>query len=337
MIKSVHFENFRVLRDSTLPLGRVTLIVGPNGSGKSTALSGMSRAIRVPGLFSPSAFSEKDQSVSPGDPKGVIRISVELDTRRTLINTWTKEAQNVTLKLLGAPVGADPLTEYRRHGPGGLQVYALNAAAIAGPVTLPPNAILGADGAGLAAVLDRLRDQHPERFEAINTEVGSWFPDFDRILFEVPAENFRGFQLRLRKCQKPIPAADLAQGVLLALAIMTVAYLPDPPGVVCFEEPDRGLHPRLLRDVRDALYRLAYPENFGDKRKPVQVIATTHCPYMLDLFHEHPEEIVIANRVGDNVKFEQLPDRKDLDEILRDSHLGDAWYNGVLGGVPNNR
>ena len=38
MIKSVHFENFKVLREATLPLSRFTLIVGPNGSGKSTAL-----------------------------------------------------------------------------------------------------------------------------------------------------------------------------------------------------------------------------------------------------------------------------------------------------------
>jgi AAA15 family ATPase/GTPase len=29
MIASMHFHNFKVLRDATLPLGRVTLIVGP--------------------------------------------------------------------------------------------------------------------------------------------------------------------------------------------------------------------------------------------------------------------------------------------------------------------
>jgi predicted ATPase len=141
--------------------------------------------------------------------------------------------------------------------------------------------------------------------------------------------------LRTKEGQHQIKAADLSQGTLLALAIMTLAYLPDPPPIMAFEEPDRGLHPRLLRDVRDALYRLAYPENFGEARKPVQVIATTHSPYMLDLFRDHPDEIVIASKVGDNVKFERLSDRPDLDEILADSHLGDLWYSGILGGVPD--
>ncbi len=121
------------------------------------------------------------------------------------------------------------------------------------------------------------------------------------------------------------------------LAILTVAYLPSPPSVVCFEEPDRGIHPRLLRDVQDALYRLSHPESTGETRPPVQVIATTHSPYLLDLFREHPEEIVLAHRKGFNVEFERLSDRGDLSDLLRDAHLGDLWYTGILGGVPGEK
>jgi hypothetical protein len=84
------------------------------------------------------------------------------------------------------------------------------------------------------------------------------------------------------------------------------------------------------------MYRLSYPENYGEKRDPVQVIATTHSPYFLDLFRDHPEEVVIADKVGQDVRFERLSDREDLDEILGDVQLGDAWYSGVLGGVPSH-
>ena len=131
-----------------------------------------------------------------------------------------------------------------------------------------------------------------------------------------------------------IKASDLSQGTLIALALLTIAYLPEPPSIVCLEEPDHGLHPRLLRDVRDALYRLAYPEGSKEKREPVQVIATTHNPYFLDLFREHPDEIVIAEKVGLEAKFTRLSDRKDLEEILGDAPLSEVWYSGVLGGVP---
>ncbi len=96
------------------------------------------------------------------------------------------------------------------------------------------------------------------------------------------------------------------------------------------------MHPRLLRELRDALYRLSYPENFGETRDPVQVIATTHSPYFLDLFKDHPEEIVIAQKVGQDAKFERLSDREDIDEILQDANLGEVWYTGILGGVPSD-
>jgi predicted ATP-dependent endonuclease of OLD family len=44
MIEQIEFKNFKALRETTLPLGRFTLIVGPNGSGKSTALQALQAA-----------------------------------------------------------------------------------------------------------------------------------------------------------------------------------------------------------------------------------------------------------------------------------------------------
>jgi AAA15 family ATPase/GTPase len=41
MIESIEFRNFKILRDTTLPLGPCTILVGPNGSGKSTVLEGL--------------------------------------------------------------------------------------------------------------------------------------------------------------------------------------------------------------------------------------------------------------------------------------------------------
>ena len=61
MIKSIHFQNFKALRDATLPLGLFTLIVGPNGSGKSTAMQGLRFAL------APSAGQyEADKIISAG-------------------------------------------------------------------------------------------------------------------------------------------------------------------------------------------------------------------------------------------------------------------------------
>jgi predicted ATPase len=201
-------------------------------------------------------------------------------------------------------------------------------------VQLRPKIKLEPNGAGLGGVLDRLRDDAPERFEALNEELGRWLPEFDRILFDTPQQGHRAFRLRTRIGNHPIPADSLSQGTLLALTILTMAYLPQPPSLVGLEEPDRGIHPRLLREVRDALYRLAYPESFEETRPPVQVVATTQSPYFLDLFREHPEEIVIAEKQGLEARFVPLTAHPHIDEILADAPLGEVWYSGVLGGVP---
>lgn len=114
---------------------------------------------------------------------------------------------------------------------------------------------------------------------------------------------------------------------------MRLAYLPDLPPIIGFEEPDWGVHPRLLRDVRDALYRLSYPESFGERRVPVRVVATTYSSYFLGLYRDHPDEIVIAQKIESEVHFERLSDRPDLVEILGDAPLSEVRYRGILGGV----
>jgi AAA15 family ATPase/GTPase len=105
--------------------------------------------------------------------------------------------------------------------------------------------------------------------------------------------------------------------------------------MVTIEEPDRGIHPRLLRLVQDALYRLCYPEGQGEIRRPVQVLATTHSPYFLDLFKDRPEEIVIAEKHGLEAKFTRLSEQPHIEEVLQGAPLGELWYSGILGGVPS--
>jgi predicted ATPase len=323
MIKSVQFRNFKVLRDATLPLSRFTLIVGPNGSGKSTALQAL-LAVKNP----PSYSVVVTAGLTPTEAAVEVVIQWEASHEGALSTAAWSPTRDFFLRHQGSDE-RDLDAKLSK-----VRVYALEAHAIAAPVQLNPQMELAQNGGFLAGVLDHLRDQDPERFDALNDELGRWFPEFDKILFDTPGTGQRLFLLRTRKGHHKIPAADLSQGTLLALAILTLGYLPDPPSLVGLEEPDRGIHPRLLRQIQDALYRLSYPENFGEKHEPVQVIATTHSPYLLDLYRDHPEEIVIAHKSNEGARFERLSERPDIEEILEDAPLGDVWYSGILGGVP---
>lgn len=340
MIESVQFRNLKTLRDTTLPLGRFTLIVGPNGSGKSTALQALTAAARNDLAF--------DRIMSAGvQVNNSTKVEVSMswwgipfanaDAVTTI--TWLRNHGMSYRHTYREGLTGHDVAELNREidaTMGAIRIYSFDAPSIAASTPLQPQMAMSSNGRNLAGVLDQLRDRAPERFDALNEEMGRWLPEFERILFDTPSSGERSFLLRTREGQHKIPASELSQGTLIALGILTLAYIPDPPPIVCLEEPDRGIHPRLLRDVRDAMYRLSYPENYGEKREPVQVIATSHSPYLLDLYKDHPEEIVIAQKIGQEVKFERLSDRDDLDEILRDAQLGDVWYSGVLGGVPSH-
>lgn len=340
IIKSIHFENFKALRNATLPLSRFTLIVGANGSGKSTALQALAFA-SAPGRIN---FNDVVSVDLKGGEGGIASVEILLDVNNEEVkakSSWSRRgvvSRDKGLDFVNlSDLGLDDMVAYKiRERLASFKIFSFNAKMIAQPVALTPSVVLNPDGSNLAAVLDDLRDKEPERFEALNQELGRWIPEFDRILFETPSQGSRSFLLRNRINKLPIKASDLSDGTLFALAFLTLAYLPSPPLIVGFEEPEKGVHPRLFREIRDCMYRLCYPEDHNDQREPTQVIATTHSPYLLDLYKDHPEEVVIAHKENNEVRFERLSDMSDVDAFLKDAPLGEVWYSGILGGVPAN-
>jgi predicted ATPase len=336
MIESIEFTNFKALRKATLPLEPFTLLLGPNGSGKSTvlqALAGLAEYGRPPTFVRwPEMVSRTAEK--PFDSIGMkVRFHGPPEPAFAIV-VW-ENAHEFGRLSHGAVSGAqlpkeraDQLLQFIRR----MRIFALNPDAIAGSATIAQDD-LKSDGSGLAAVLDDLHDNCPERWEALLAEMREWLPEYDSIGFDKPGAGRKVINLRTRRGSHAIPGGSLSQGTLVAVALLTLCYLPNPPSLIGLEEIDRGLHPRLLRHLQDALYRLAYPQNFGETRPPVQVIATTHSPYLLDLYREHPEEIVLAQKKGLEVQFKRLSDIEHFQDILGDSPLSDVWYSGVLGGV----
>jgi len=329
MIKSIHFQNFKALRDATLPLGPFTLILGPNGSGKSTAM----QALRFASEPQAYGFDEIATAGFARESEPGVKVSIEWSWDGGEVTTVSERLFNRVLGPVPQDNGSFP--DSLKKALAGFRVFSFDAEALAAPVQAQ-RLELGPNGSELAAVLSVLSGSEPERFQSLNKELQRWLPEFDRIVFDFPGRGMTEFFLRTRVGNYKYRASDLSHGTLFALAFLTLAYLPSPPAIVCFEDHDRGIHPRLLNEVRDGMYRLAFPENYGEKRAPVQVIATTHSPYLLDLYKDHPEEIVIAHKDDEGVHFERLSEKPNISEVLEGAPLGDVWYSGILGGVPSS-
>jgi len=126
---------------------------------------------------------------------------------------------------------------------------------------------------------------------------------------------------------------QMSDGVLRLLAVTSLLYLDRIPSVITFEEPENGVHPQLIREVVQILRELT-------QRKPpnrCQVFMTTHSPYVLDEFYDHPEEVYCMDRPHPQAgaTIVRLSDNKQLN-IARNSFrqsLGEAWTSGLLGAT----
>jgi predicted ATPase len=326
VIASVAFKNFKALRNTRVALTAFNLVIGPNGSGKTSLIESLLR------LRTLSKLPLSDDRAGPQKTDGPEIEFAFAPPHEGIIARLGCVSELVCDTLRIEPPAAPAWPELREQL-STIRGYVLDHDAMSLASKVDRGAELESDGGNLAAVLAHMRTRAPDAFSALTEEMLRIMPEFRTLEIVEHADGNVEFGLRL--VDDGIVAADsLSQGMLYLLGVLALAFDPDPPKVLCIEEVDRGIHPRTLREIRDALYRLSYPNSFNSKRAPVQVVTTSHSPYFIDLFRDHPEEIVISHKHGRAAHFSRLTDRQDLPELLREGSLGDMWYSGILGGVP---
>ena len=97
---------------------------------------------------------------------------------------------------------------------------------------------------------------------------------------------------------------------------------PDPPPLVCIEEPELGLHP----DIIHVLAKL-----IKEASEKMQLIITTHSSALIEEFSDDPESVVVCEKNGGATAFRRL-NQPDLSEWVGKYTLGELWRKGELGG-----
>lgn len=121
---------------------------------------------------------------------------------------------------------------------------------------------------------------------------------------------------------RSIPASRLSDGTLRYLSLLAILLHPEPPPLICIEEPELGLHPDLLPMLADLMIEAS---------ERSQLIVTTHSDVLVDALTDRPESVVVCEKHDGRTAMRRL-DKADLAKWLKDYRLGDLWTSGELGG-----
>lgn len=180
---------------------------------------------------------------------------------------------------------------------------------------------VAADGENLIAVLHTLYNENEMFREEIDAAMQAVFGDaFKEIRFSPAADKYIQMKVRWRHLKNPIPSGDLSDGTLRFLFLITILANPDPPPLIVIEEPEIGLHPRMMAVVAEFAAQAA---------ERSQVIFTTHSPEFLSAFRDKPPTTTVCeSRDGETVV--RKVSGEDLEYWLKDYTLGELFASGQL-------
>lgn len=346
MITSVRLQEFKGHRDSTVALGRLTVLVGPNGSGKTSVLEALALQSRLVGYapwnvltgdWSPGDLLRRGAKGGPIEltswgrlDDGPWRFRTVLSESSVLVD-WQRGGQGQEFTAYSARPLRDQLP-WLGEAVAPTTVYKLNAERIAAAAysdDLAPN--VDYDGTNTAVALAAIKLGYDEVFDRIEESLRRIIPNVERVRIrqakvvrpnpELPhkAEDVVGSKVYFDFRGAPsVPAHAASEGTLITLALLTVLHGPNRPNVLLLDDFAESLHPQAQMDLVRLVRRLL--EEFND----LQIVATTHSPYILDELD--PSEIyAFALRDDGTVALKRLSEHPQAKEVKGTLSAGQLW------------
>jgi predicted ATPase len=117
---------------------------------------------------------------------------------------------------------------------------------------------------------------------------------------------------------------EVSDGFLRFLFYITILLLPEKHELICIDEPEIGLHPRMMGVLAECA---------KEASEATQLVFTTHSPAFLDAFSAFSPSIFITELVDDETKIAKLPPEQ-LDHWLKSYSMGELYSSGLLESLP---
>jgi len=309
-LASVTVRRFKAVKEVTVPLDGVTILVGPNGCGKSSVLQAIHWAARAASYVSPKntkemiAFERLDYVPSSEPLTTLYRGELKADTRSDPVEvvfthrSEGEELNQATIRIRAARNrggitaymdGGNAVTPYKQRFQfitsyiPGLAGLSERESILAQP-TLRRQAASGDAGGVLRNILLNLRSRREgeadeslgvNRLTKLNKLIHQVHPGFSvAVAFDEREDYHISATIQARDSPgngRPLETA--ATGILQVVQIFAYLLLFEPK-VMLIDEPDAHLHPDKQERLIETLERAAREYN-------TQVILTTHSPHIV--------------------------------------------------------
>lgn len=297
-VERIEIDGHRPFEGFSATPGPLTVIVGANGSGKSRMFEAM-RLLATAGACSVAPQSDfrpwsgrRDRIelaiTIPRTPSTRLRYEAEIENnpgapriaREHLAEQGVTEAERGELEPGPATVPVRVTASRLRSFVASWGFYPGFAvgprAAMRQPACVDENPVLAADGSNLTAVLSSLVLEHHEAREELEMHLRAMIPGFESLgVRPCGARDMAIGTWRERGVQEELTLGDLSEGALRVLCWLTLALSPNLSPVVFIDEPEIGLHPRVLPLLAGTL-KVASVRS--------QILIATHSPYFLSQF-----------------------------------------------------
>ena len=177
------------------------------------------------------------------------------------------------------------------------------------------------DASNLGLVLNDLLNQPPVKRQLLESLRG-FYASVEDVFTSVSGGTVQIF-FHEKDLRHAVPATRLSDGSLHYLCLLAVLCHPDPPPVVCIEEPELGLHPDVIPQVARLMVEASSRS---------QLFVTTHSDILVDELTGTPDSVIICEKPQGATQLRRL-DAGELKPWLEKYRLGELWMRGEIGGT----
>lgn len=140
---------------------------------------------------------------------------------------------------------------------------------------------LDSTGKNLAATLNRLKKEDEYNLVVISQLIRKFIPDYIAINVKEELDGSRYVLYVKDRRHKEFTSRVLSEGTLRIIALCVLAVDNHHSGLLCFEEPENGIHPMRLEVMANLMEQLS-SDFMNTELKLRQVIVNTHSPRFVE-------------------------------------------------------